>query len=119
MEEVRRRTQEGSHCCHPRKDDTEERLTHDPCPRFNPLIAAALLALAWTTDTRADGAVNIDACQRLSNPNTTYELTGDLTSASGEDCLTVAADRIIISTGAPRSPHRKRRHELRAKVHQR
>src|SRR5215470_9471982 len=65
------------------------------CARAS-IIAAVLLALAWTTDTRGDGAVNIDACQTLSSPNTTYKVTGDLTSGSGGDCLTVAADRIII-----------------------
>jgi len=58
------------------------------------MIAAALLALAWTTDARADGAVQINSCQTLSSQNTTYRLTADLTSDG--DCMIVAADRITI-----------------------
>src|SRR5262245_58667630 len=59
------------------------------------IIAAALLALAWTTDARADGAVEIDTCQTLSSPNTTYKLIADIETTTF-DCLLLAADRITV-----------------------
>jgi hypothetical protein len=58
------------------------------------LMAAVLVAFAWTTEAGADGAVNIDSCQTLSTPNTTYRLTADISNVA--DCLIVAADRITI-----------------------
>jgi parallel beta-helix repeat protein len=59
------------------------------------VVATAFLAtLAIVCRAEAGGAVNIDTCQTLTTPNTTYRLIADLTSTG--DCLIVAADRITI-----------------------
>ena len=58
------------------------------------LAVALVTALAGAHQARAAGAVLIDACQTLSDANTTYKLTTNLTSC--DDCLIVAADKITI-----------------------
>src|SRR6185369_3997582 len=58
------------------------------------MAVATVTALAGADRASAGGAVNIDSCQTLSTPNTTYRLTADISNAS--DCLIVAADRITI-----------------------
>jgi hypothetical protein len=58
------------------------------------MAVATVTALAGADRASAGGAVNIDSCQTLSTPNTTYRLTADISNAN--DCLIVAADRITI-----------------------
>jgi hypothetical protein len=54
------------------------------------------------------GAAFIDACQTLSDANTTYKLTTDLTSCT--DCLVVANDKITIDLQGHSLPRRAPRH---------
>ena len=58
------------------------------------LAVALVTALAGADRASAAGAVFIDACQTLSDANTTYKLTTDLTSCG--DCLVVANNKITI-----------------------
>ena len=53
-----------------------------------------LVTLATVRLAEAGGAVNIDSCQTLGKPNTTYRLIADLTSDG--DCLVVTANRVTI-----------------------
>jgi len=61
-------------------------------------LAAVTLALAaaltWLPAAHAAGVVNIDSCQFLTTPGTTYKLTTDLSSCG--DCLAVLADRVTV-----------------------
>lgn len=61
-------------------------------------LAAVTLALAaaltWLPAAHAAGVVNIDSCQILSIPNTTYKLTQDITACG--TCFVVAGDRITV-----------------------
>jgi parallel beta-helix repeat protein len=62
-------------------------------------VAAGIAVVLVTTLAAVDrasaaGAVLIDACQTLSDANTTYKLTTDLTSC--DSCLIVANDKITI-----------------------
>jgi Periplasmic copper-binding protein (NosD) len=62
-------------------------------------VAAGIAVVLVTTLVAVDrasaaGAVLIDACQTLSDANTTYKLTTDLTSC--DSCLIVANDKITI-----------------------
>ena len=61
-------------------------------------LAAVTLALAaaltWLPAAHAAGVINIDSCQFLTTPGTTYKLTTDLSSCG--DCLAVLADRVTV-----------------------
>jgi hypothetical protein len=64
------------------------------------LAIALVTALAGADRASAAGAVPISTCQTLSDANTTYRLTTNLTSCNSclscDSCLIVANDRITI-----------------------
>jgi parallel beta helix pectate lyase-like protein len=58
------------------------------------IAGAIVVALAGADRASAAGAVLISTCQTLTDTNTTYKLTTDLTSCN--DCLVVATSKITI-----------------------
>src|SRR5262245_49326019 len=58
------------------------------------LAVAIVTALAGADRASAAGTVAIDSCRALTDTNTTYKLTTDLTSCG--DCLVVANNKITI-----------------------